>query len=138
MRLARPVTRQPPETIVALIDVVFFLLVFFMLIGRMDATAPFDVTPPTAETGADMPSGGITVSVSASGDLAVDGLVMDDAALDQAITARLVTTSDTLVRINAHRDTELRHVLPLVNRIEALGARDVVLVVTPETAPPAR
>ncbi len=138
MRLARPVTRQPPETIVALIDVVFFLLVFFMLIGRMDATAPFDVTPPTAETGADMPSGGITVSVSASGDLAVDGLVVDDAALDQAITARLVTTSDTLVRINAHRDTELRHVLPLVSRIEALGARDVVLVVTPETAPPAR
>lgn len=138
MRLARPVTRQPPETIVALIDVVFFLLVFFMLIGRMDATAPFDVTPPTAETGADMPSGGITVSVSASGDLAVDGLVVDDAALDQAITARLVTTSDTLVRINAHRDTELRHVLPLVSRIEALDARDVVLVVTPETAPPAR
>ena len=138
MRLARPVTRQPPETIVALIDVVFFLLVFFMLIGRMDATAPFDVTPPTAETGADMPSGGITVSVSASGDLAVDGLVVDDAALDQAITARLVTTSDTLVRINAHRDTELRHVLPLVSRVEALGARDVVLVVTPETAPPAR
>ena len=138
MKLARPVTRQPPETIVALIDVVFFLLVFFMLIGRMDATAPFDVTPPTAETGADMPAGGITVSVSARGDLAVDGLVVDETALDQTITARLAATSETLVRINAHRDTELRHVLPLVSRIEALGARDVVLVVTPETAPPTR
>lgn len=138
MRLSRPVARQPPETIVALIDVVFFLLVFFMLIGRMDATAPFDVTPPTAETGADMPSGGITVSVSASGDLSVDGLVVDETALDQTITARLAATSDTLVRINAHRATELRHVLPLVSRIEALGARDVVLVVTPETAPTAR
>ncbi|MFA8385763.1 MAG: ExbD/TolR family protein [Pelagibaca sp.] len=138
MRLTRPVTRQPPETIVALIDVVFFLLVFFMLIGRMDATAPFDVTPPTSETGADMPSGGITVSVSASGHLAVDGLIVDEAALDQTITARLAATSDTLVRINGHRDTELRHVLPLVSRIEALGAQDVVLVVTPETAPPPR
>ena len=138
MRLARPLTRPPPETLVALLHVVFFLLVFFIPLGPMAAPAPFDVTPPTAETGADMPSGGITVSVSASGDLAVDGLVVDDAALDQAITARLVTTSDTLVRINAHRDTELRHVLPLVSRIEALGARDVVLVVTPETAPPAR
>ena len=42
----------------------------------------------------------------------------------------------TLVRINAHRDTELRHVLPLVNEIEQLGAQDVVLVVTPEAAPP--
>jgi biopolymer transport protein ExbD len=138
MKLSRPVTKQPPETIVALIDVVFFLLVFFMLIGRMDATAPFDVSPPTAATGADMPSGGITVSVSAEGDLAVDGIAVDDSALDSRVEERLAGTSETLVRINAHRDTELRHVLPLVTRLEALGARDVVLVVTPETAPPVR
>ena len=138
MKLSRPVTRQPPETIVALIDVVFFLLVFFMLIGRMDATAPFDVSPPTAQTGADMPSGGITVSVSADGELAIDGITVDDADLDARVAARLSSQSETLVRINAHRETELRHVLPLVTRIEALGAQDVVLVVTPETAPPVR
>ena len=56
MKLSRPPARQPPETIVALIDVVFFLLVFFMLIGRMDATAPFDVSPPTAATGCERSS----------------------------------------------------------------------------------
>lgn len=138
MRLSRPVTKQPPETIVALIDVVFFLLVFFMLIGRMDATAPFDVSPPTATTGADMPSGGITVSVSDKGDLAVDGVVVGDTAFDTTLSARITDAPDTLVRINAHRATELRHVLPLIGRIESLGAREVVLVVTPETAPPVR
>lgn len=136
MKLARPVRKQPPETIVALIDVVFFLLVFFMLIGRMDATAPFDVSPPTAETGADMPSGGITVSVSANGALAVDGSAVTDEDLNRTVATRLGDTSETLVRINAHRDAELRHVLPLVTRIESLGAQDVVLVVTPERAPP--
>ena len=136
MKLARPVRKQPPETILALIDVVFFLLVFFMLIGRMDATAPFDVSPPTAETGADMPSGGITVSVSADGALAVDGSAVTDEDLNRTVATRLGDTSETLVRINAHRDAELRHVLPLVTRIEALGAQDVVLVVTPERAPP--
>ncbi len=138
MKLARPVSKQPPETIVALIDVVFFLLVFFMLIGRMDATAPFDVSPPTAVTGADMPSGGITVSVSATGDLAVDGVITDQSSMDRVILNRLAEKSETLVRINAHRETELRFVLPLVSRIEELGAQDVVLVVTPEPAPPAR
>ena len=55
MRLSRPLKRRPPETIVALVDVVFFLLVFALLIGRMDATAPFNVTPPQAQTGTDMP-----------------------------------------------------------------------------------
>ena len=47
MKLARPTRAQHSETIIALIDVVFFLLVFFMLIGRMDATAPFDAESQT-------------------------------------------------------------------------------------------
>jgi biopolymer transport protein ExbD len=136
MKLARPTRAQHSETIIALIDVVFFLLVFFMLIGRMDATAPFDVSPPVAATGADMPSGGITLSVGETGEFALDGNRIADGDLDQILSDRLAKDATTLVRINAHRHTELRHVLPMVGRIEALGARDVVLVVTPETAPP--
>lgn len=135
MKLKRPITRQPPETIISLIDVVFFLLVFFMLIGRMDATAPFEVTPPTASTGADMPSGGITVSVGEVGDLALDGISIARADLETRLLDRLGSNSDVLIRINAHRATELRHVLPLVAEIEALGVQEVVLVVTPETSP---
>ncbi|MCK0149303.1 biopolymer transporter ExbD [Marivita sp. S6314] len=136
MKLTRAPSRQPPETIVALIDVVFFLLVFFMLIGRMDATAPFDVTPPTAGSGADMPAGGVTVSISADGTLALDGQLLDRVAAEDALASVIATDPGVLIRVNAHRATELRHVLPLVSRIESLGAQDVVLVVTPETAPP--
>ncbi|KHA50857.1 ExbD/TolR family protein [Sulfitobacter geojensis] len=129
MRLTRPPARQAPETIIALIDVVFFLLVFFMLIGRMDATAPFEVSPPIATTGSDMPAGGITLSVSAAGDMAVDGTPTTaplDILLDQIAQA-----PETLVRINAHHAAELRHILPLIAALEAAGAQDVALVVTP-------
>lgn len=133
MKLTRPPARQAPETIIALIDVVFFLLVFFMLIGRMDATAPFEVTPPTAQTGSDMPAGGITVSVSATGVMAVDGTPNADPF--PQLLAAISGQPDTLIRINAHRDAELRHILPLIARLEAAGAQDVALVVTPATAP---
>ncbi|UWR12393.1 ExbD/TolR family protein [Sulfitobacter mediterraneus] len=132
MRLARRPSRAPPETIVALIDVVFFLLVFFMLIGRMDATAPFDVTPPVAVTGADMPSGGMTVSVSAKGALALDGLGVTMPQLDTRVAQALAEAPQTLIRINANSAVELRHVLPLLRRIEGLGAQEIALVVTPE------
>lgn len=132
MKLNRPVRRTPPETIIALIDVVFFLLVFFMLIGRMDATAPFEVLPARAQTGSDMPAGGATVSVSATGALALDGDTGDRAAIVQRLEARLADEPGLLVRVNAHRDARLQEVLPLVARIEAIGARDVILVVTPE------
>lgn len=131
MRLARHPRRAQPETIIALIDVVFFLLVFFMLIGRMDATAPFAVAPPVARTGADMPGGGATLSVRADGSLAVDGTATDREGALAAIGARLRERPDLLVRINADGAAPLREILPLAAGIEAIGARDVVLVVTP-------
>lgn len=131
MRLARPERRRRPETIIALIDVVFFLLVFFMLVGRMDATAPFEVLPPVARSGSDMPGGGVTVSIAADGRLALDGVGRERAALLDALAEALREAPEVLVRINADRGAELRRVLPLVGEIEALGAREVVLVLTP-------
>jgi biopolymer transport protein ExbD len=131
MRLARQTKRQHPETIIPLIDVVFFLLIFFMLIGRMDATAPFNVTPATASTGTDMPGGGTTLSISADGQMALDGASVDTTELLETLRTTIADTPTTLVRINAHKDAELRFVLPLVAQIETLGARDIELVVTP-------
>ncbi len=131
MRITRPAPRNHPETIIALIDVVFFLLVFFMLIGRMDATAPFEVTPPVAQTGADMPAGGITLSVSATGELALDGFALDREGVTQEIQQALGDDPGVVIRINAHHRAVLRDILPLIAQFEALGAQDVVLVVTP-------
>lgn len=135
MKLKRRVRDPQSETIIALIDVVFFLLVFFMLIGRMDATAPFNVAPPIAESGTDMPAGGATVAISETGALALDGDKLDRATLEQALIQMLDADETLRVRINAHRDAELRHVLPLVGWAESIGVRDVVLVVTPTPEP---
>ena len=131
MKLARPKAPPHNETIVALIDVVFFLLVFFMLIGRMDATAPFDMLPPVATTGADMPAGGMTLSISATGALALDGRPMTRADLPGALAQAATDKPDLLLRVNAHRDAELRHVLPLIGLAEEAGVAETVLVVTP-------
>lgn len=136
MKLKRASRAPQSETIIALIDVVFFLLVFFMLIGRMDATAPFDVAPPQAQTGRDMPAGGVTLAISKEGNLALDGSAIDPAALAAALTTQLALDASLRLRINAHRDADLRHVLPYVSQAEALGILDVILVVTPERTPP--
>lgn len=131
MKLNSRARSSAPETIVALIDVVLFLLVFFMLIGRMDATAPFQLMPPVADSGLEMPGGGATVSISVTGNLALNGAPMDHTALLAGLKQALVKTPGLLVRIDADRGAELRDLLPLVSEIDGLGTRNVVLVVTP-------
>jgi biopolymer transport protein ExbD len=132
MKLHRTVQGQPANSIIALVDVVFFLLAFFMLIGRLDATAPFEVLPATAETGADLPAGGITLAVSANQAMSLDGVSIDANQVVAAITDLLAQTPEAQIRINADQDAQLRLFLPIVADLERIGARDIVLVVTPE------
>jgi biopolymer transport protein ExbD len=132
MKLRRPAPRTERESVVALIDVTFFLLVFFMMVGRLDATAPFSVLPPNGQTGTDLPGGGMTLSVGTQGALALDGAPLENAALEATIKARLSTNPTALLRINADRATPLRIILGLVNRLEDAGAKDVAIIVSPE------
>ncbi|MCV2890314.1 ExbD/TolR family protein [Ruegeria aquimaris] len=132
MRLRRRPANPRAEPVVALVDVVFFLLVFFMLVARLDASAPFQVTPPTAVSGRDMPGGGVTLSVAADGALAVNGQAAGADWIDRVRRAALAEDVE-LIRVNADAATPLRHVLPLFTELEALELADVVLVVTPET-----
>lgn len=130
MKLRRPARARPAEPVVALIDVVFFLLVFFMLVARLDASAPFEVRPPQAQSGRDMPGGGVTLSVGRDGALAVNGRpVASDwlGAVDRAVQA----DAALLIRVNAHAEAPLRHVLPLIAALEDAALAEVVLVVTP-------
>lgn len=131
MKLARIDHRPGSEPIIALIDVVFFLLVFFMLVARLDASAPFDVVPPKAVTGQDMPSGGVTLSVAKDGTLAVNGQSVTDDNWFALLRVAQERDDARLIRVNAHRDVALRHVMPLIDRLEIAALGEVVLVVTP-------
>ena len=128
--LKRPMQRRSPETLVALVDVVFFLLVFALLIGRMDATAPFEVMPPLASSGADLPAGGATVSLAAA-EVALDGTKTTLADLRNRLAKRIAADPGTRIRIQADQSLKLRDVLPLINELEMMGISDIVLIVTP-------
>lgn len=119
------------EATVPLINVAFLLMAFFMLIGRMDATAPFAVVPPESDLGATLPQGGATVSISSTGELALDGAAASRAEIVKALAERVAAGEPGFVRINAHADAPLGDLLPLVGALEERGVPRIALVVTP-------
>ncbi len=125
----------PAETTTPLINVAFLLMAFFMLTGRMDATAPFVMIPPQSELGAPLPQGGATVSVSSAGELALDGNPTSLAEIVEALASRIAVGEAEFVRINADANAPLGHVLSLVGALEAAGVPRLALVVTPPTPP---
>ncbi|MEM1432155.1 MAG: biopolymer transporter ExbD [Pseudomonadota bacterium] len=135
MGVRRPALPPRGEPVIVLVDIVFFLLVFFMLIARFDATAPFEISPPVATTGADMPGGGVTLAIAQDGALAIDGAPASDGAWLAEIEGALGGSETPLIRVNAHAAADLRHLLPRLAALEAAALGEVVLVVTPSAAP---
>jgi biopolymer transport protein ExbD len=133
MKLDRREIRVPQETIIALIDVVFFLLVFFMIVGRIDSTTPFEIVPPVSMYGTELPRGGGMLAVGRYGQIAIDGADVARSTVVERLEGRLAEQPDIQIRLNAHREAALRHILPLVGKLEAAGASNIVLVVTPNT-----
>lgn len=132
MKLKRPNSTTQNEPIIALVDVIFFLLVFFMLVARLDATAPFEVQPPIALSGSDMPGGGVTISISQDGEIALDGQVVSREHWFERLVEKTRHSPVELVRVNAHAAVSLRHVLPVLSKLEDAALAEVVVVVTPD------
>lgn len=72
MNLSRPHRRPARESIVPMINVVFLLLIFFLMTASLEPSPPFDLALPQADTPA-ADRGARALYISPVGDLAFDG-----------------------------------------------------------------
>ncbi len=90
MKLTAPPRRALPDSLLPMIDVVLFLIVFFMIASEFAAPEPFAVAAP--EGAAEAAAGEFTLFLSAGGDWgfvgADGGVVTGEAALAALEAAR--------------------------------------------------
>lgn len=93
--------RDVEENILPLINIVFLLLIFFMLAGSMHTRAPFEVSPPDTANAVESNPDSDLLAVGADGELALGGTVLDDAGLRERLSQR---EADRPLQIKAHAD----------------------------------
>jgi biopolymer transport protein ExbD len=107
------------------VDVVFLLLVFFLLAGVLRPTPPLEVTPPEGRIGEAADPAARTVWLAADGRVAVA-----DEVLPAAIAAEfLARGTGGPVELRADADARARDLLPLLEALRAAGISDIELVV---------
>jgi len=132
MRFEPPRPRNDEERILPLINVVFLLLIFFMLAGRIAASDPFQVAPPRSETQAATEAGDMLVLVAADGRLALDGKLIEQDALQSTVAARLAENDAAAVRLKADGGTEAVTVVALMEALREAGLERLELLTVPE------
>ncbi|MEX0303709.1 MAG: ExbD/TolR family protein [Leisingera sp.] len=123
MRIKPPASAQK-EPAIALINIVFLMLIFFMIAGTLAVPLDKDITLIEAKDleGREPPD---ALVVHADGKLTLRGETLADAA---AYAAALTDEERKAVRIVPDRDLPARELVQLGNALRAAGAKRVLLI----------
>lgn len=126
MRFGPPAPlRQPRENVVPMINVVFLLLIFFMLAARLSPPDPFDVAPPEGAAAAPLPDDG-TLYLSAEGQMA-----FAEARGDDVFLALRAWAGDGPLPVRADAGLSAETLAGLLPRLAAVGVPEISLATAP-------
>lgn len=126
MRLARPQKRPQSEGTITLINVVFLMLIFFLIAGTLTPPLDNDITLINAETGEPVQPPD-TLSARANGDLYFRGEFINiETFLDRLRENN--TDESLMVRIIADKELPALKLIDLVSKLRGLGVSSVHVV----------
>lgn len=128
MKLARPEKRRPLEPLTPLINVVFLLLIFFMLTGTIATPDLLNIRPPLSTAGQKSEEPGLRILLSADGTLAIDDKRLAADAIGKAAKAFLDNDPGGRIIVAADGRTPAGRVLDLLDTLRAAGVNRVSLV----------
>lgn len=138
-RLVRQRRRENgDDNLLPLINVVFLLLIFFMVAGQLSATDTLAVEPPEAASAGEAGMRALTVYVAADGRLAVDEVLVELDVLAGEVAGRLeaeIEAGAEPVRIKADSAADSHLVVEVMERLGAAGVAEVRLMAVPERVP---
>ncbi|PQO21812.1 biopolymer transporter ExbD [Rhodobacteraceae bacterium WD3A24] len=123
MRLARPQRRGVRENTVPMINIVFLLLIFFLMTAQIAPPEPLDVTPPETADADAPPDPDTALFVDAGGALSYDGRRGEDALA--RIAAR---DAGAPLSIRADADLPGAELAALLRRLAGRGVARVSLI----------
>lgn len=121
MRIEIPHTKPPSIRLAPLIDVVFILLVFFMLASSFLDWRAFDLSLPPPDATPDPEANPVVVEVAADGALAVGGQDVTGNELADRVRERVREDPERTVVIRSADDAPVRATVDALNRLQAGG-----------------
>ncbi|WPZ35140.1 biopolymer transporter ExbD [Thalassobaculum sp. OXR-137] len=131
MSLVRQRPKNEDDRILPLINVVFLLLIFFMLAGRLAATDPFQIDPPVSASEGLVTVEDLLVQVGVDGRLALNGQEMGEAQMAAAVAERLADGTPAPVRLKADGTVEATRVVAIMELLREAGVASVQLLTLP-------
>ncbi len=130
MRLRSRKPAPDSENVLPLINIVFLLLIFFMVAGALERSDLFTVHPPATRAATEADASVGVLLLAADGRLALDGVAVTREDLASALDAFRAAHPDEVLRVKADAGGDAVVVVTLLDDLRAAGVQQVVLLAT--------
>ena len=124
--------RNDDDRILPLINVVFLLLIFFMLAGKLSAGDPFRVDPPASLSEGPATAKQIEILIGSDGQLALDDALVDETGLREGVERRLGESEGVPVNVKADGGVEALRVVAVMELLRDAGVEKLRLLTVSE------
>ena len=113
-----------------MLDVVFIMLIFFIVTSTFIKTTGIEVNAPTADSAEQQPKANILVAVDSTGAVWIDRQQVDIRGVRAAVERMRVDQPDSSVVVQADQDARSGVVIRVMDQIRMAGVADVALAAT--------
>lgn len=122
-------TRRPRQiSMIPLIDVMFVLLLFFMIAGHLEAYSPVAVDLPIADSGQLLDEGPVKVTLGLTGEILINDNRFTSTQVIDEVKRQLVNNPERIITIKADANLEANQLVRLLEQVRMAGGINLSVV----------
>lgn len=128
MEFARNTRKLRAISMVSLIDIVFTIILFFLVAGHLEKFSVIAVDLPHADSGQHLDEGPVVVLLGKYGEVIINDEMYEGAQVADELQAQLKVNADRIITIKADANLEASQLVDFLEKIRAAGGRNLSIV----------
>ena len=132
-RYSQQAEEEPGIDLTPMLDVVFIMLIFFIVTSSFIKESGVEVNRPQADTASSQEKGNILIAVTADGQVWLDKQVVDVRSVRAHVERMRQEQPEGVVVVQADQDARTGLVVKVMDQARLAGVQDVVLAASLES-----
>jgi biopolymer transport protein ExbD len=128
MDFARNTRKLRAISMVSLIDIVFTIILFFLVAGHMEKFTAVAVDLPAADAGQHLDEGPVVVLLGKYGEVAINDAIFDSTGVDAELVEQLKHNPERIITIKADALLEADRLVDFLEAVRRAGGKNLSLV----------
>ena len=127
LQFGPPKRQRASAGMIPLIDIAFFLLIFFMVAGSIQQFEIIEIDPPQAQAGRMLDEGQLTILLGKYDEIVMDDLLLDMNELTQRLKAKLAVNPNRVVTVKADGAVPAVRLIAIIDQVKHAGGKEITI-----------